>query len=90
MLSLGYAQTSRRDWLRKGELTRALADFNQAVALNPHEGFLLCSRGLAYLRLNQLEEAAKDFARCRELGGTLMPEVEQELQAVRKRQQPEQ
>ncbi len=36
----------------------------------------LAARGATYLRLGRLGEAERDFARCRELGGSLTPQIE--------------
>ncbi|MFI5346179.1 MAG: tetratricopeptide repeat protein [Elusimicrobiota bacterium] len=39
-----------------------LTPLDEAVRLDPREGFLLCWRGEAYRRLGRLDEAARDFA----------------------------
>ena len=82
--------TRGKVWLQKGDLVRTLADFDKAVIINPHEAYLLCSRGLVLIQMNRLEEAERDCARCRELGGTLTPEAEQLLQRARQQRNPKQ
>jgi Flp pilus assembly protein TadD len=65
-----------RVWFNKGDLKRALEDFDQALQLNPRFVDALAGRGATYLRLGRVAEAERDFARCRELGGGLTPEIE--------------
>jgi Tfp pilus assembly protein PilF len=43
------------------------------------------NRGLAWLMQDRLAEAEADFAKCRELGGTIKPKTEQLLREARER-----
>lgn len=70
-----------------GDLQAALADFNQALAINPRLADAYHNRVLAFLSLNQLPEAEADFARYRALGGTIQAEVEQFWREVKARHQ---
>jgi Flp pilus assembly protein TadD len=72
-----------RAWFARGDLTRALADFDQALQLNPRFAEALAARGATYLRLGRVAEAERDFTRCRELGGSLTPEIERLRRAVK-------
>jgi Flp pilus assembly protein TadD len=66
--------------LAEGEkFARAIADFDQALKLNPHLVNTWANRGLAFLMDGRLDEAERDIARSRELGGKINPLVEKLL-----------
>lgn len=44
-----------------GQLSAAIVDFNQAIALNPHDGDTFYNRGLAQQALRQFEKAIADY-----------------------------
>jgi Tfp pilus assembly protein PilF len=75
-------------WFANLDGERAAADLTQAIKLNPTLMEAWCSRVHAYLLLNRLEEAERDCLRCRELGGTIKPEMEQLLRAARQKRKP--
>lgn len=70
-------------WYVMQDFAQAIADLNQALQLNPDLADVYGSRGLAWLMQNKLAEAEADFARCRAMGGTLKPAMEQLLGATR-------
>jgi tetratricopeptide (TPR) repeat protein len=72
-------------WMAKQEVTRAMADFDQAIKLDPRFVEAYHNRGIAYLMIEKLPEAEADFARCRALGGTLSADVEQLRREVKAR-----
>ena len=79
-LDAGDAQA----WLTRGvvrgfelDYPGALADFNQTIKLAPRLAQGWHNRAVTLLRLDRLEEAEADFARVRELGGSIKPEAEQ-------------
>jgi tetratricopeptide (TPR) repeat protein len=74
-----------RVWFSRGEYTRALADFDQALQLNPRFAVALAGRGVTYLRAGRLTEADADFARCRTLSGSLPPYAEAAWRAAQER-----
>ena len=69
----GVWDNRARVWFSQGEFTRALEDFDQALRLNPRFAAALAGRGVTRLRLGQVTEAERDFARCREISGDLPP-----------------
>src|SRR5438270_81590 len=44
-----------------GDFTRALADCNEAIKLEPNETVPLGSRGFVYLKMAKIDEALSDF-----------------------------
>ena len=70
---------------QRGELDRAIAEFDKAIELNPRLADTYGNRGLAWLMLGNLAKAQADFARCRALGGTLTPEAERFLREIKRR-----
>ncbi len=48
-------------FLRNGEIDAAVAEFTDAIALDPGSARAYCNRGLAYLEGNHLDEAIEDF-----------------------------
>jgi hypothetical protein len=48
-------------YAKKGDLDRAIADFDQALRLDPDSTFALNNRGAAYARKGQYSEAIADF-----------------------------
>lgn len=59
----------------QGDFAQAIADFDEALKLNPRMADSYCSRGNAWQARDQLAEAEADFKRCRALGGTPEPEA---------------
>jgi Flp pilus assembly protein TadD len=51
-------------WAARGDLARALSDFDRALELNPHFADAYAQRGLARLRRGDEAGAARDFAQC--------------------------
>ena len=47
----------------KGELDRALADFNRALEINPRDAFTYINRGNVYNATGDLNQAIADFSR---------------------------
>ena len=50
------------------EPSRAIADFSEAIRLNPKYAKAYNNRGLAYKEKGQLDKANQDFAKAKELG----------------------
>jgi tetratricopeptide (TPR) repeat protein len=48
-------------YAKKSQYDRAIADFNQAIRLDPDSIFALNNRGAAYARKGQLDDAIADF-----------------------------
>lgn len=65
----------------KGEYSRAVAEYREAIRLKPHYPFLYCNLGLLLHRLNRLEEARRTYIRAIEE----FEEQEAELQLRRDR-----
>ena len=59
---------------------RAIADFDQALKLNPRLATTWANRGLALLMQGLIEEAEQNFARCKELGGRINSAAEELFQ----------
>ena len=53
--------------MRKGDLAHAIADFDQAVAVNGGQAKFYVSRGLAYRDKRDLDRAIADFSKAIEL-----------------------
>ncbi len=53
--------------IRKGEYEAALMEFNQAIRTNPRYAKAYSDRGVAYSKLNKLDEAVQDFSKAIEL-----------------------
>jgi tetratricopeptide (TPR) repeat protein len=68
------AQTRPSDWLlsglekvRKRDFQGAIADYTQALKLDPEYEKAYYNRGLAYLDIGELEQAVNDFSRTLQL-----------------------
>ena len=48
--------------MKLGQYDKAVADFNEAIRLNPTEAEHYFKRGLAYKELRELEKASNSFA----------------------------
>ena len=48
-------------YMREGNFDGAIADFNEAIKLEPDNPFLYCKRGMAYKNKNRCELAVADF-----------------------------
>jgi tetratricopeptide (TPR) repeat protein len=46
---------------------KAIADYNQAIRLNPNQAIAFCNRGFSWERKNDLQHALADFKKCSEL-----------------------
>ena len=51
----------------KGDLKRAVADYNKAITLNPKDGDFYINRGVAYLAIKEFDLAIKDESKAIEL-----------------------
>src|SRR5262249_20139860 len=56
-------------YLAHAETDRALADYDQAIRLNPKPAWHYHNRGLAHARKEQWDRAIADFAKAKELAG---------------------
>ncbi|GAH51364.1 unnamed protein product, partial [marine sediment metagenome] len=45
----------------KGEIHKAIGDYNQAIKMDPNDASAYALRGLAYKKIGKLEKAKKDF-----------------------------
>ena len=50
-------------WGMKGDLDRAIADFDRAIELDPHEASFFRNRGLAWSRKGNQARAGSDYDR---------------------------
>jgi tetratricopeptide (TPR) repeat protein len=75
-------------WFAKGDFRRAIADYDQALKLDPRLAGAYCSRGVTWLAQGKPAEAEADIARCRSLGGAPKPEAEALLRELKGRRAP--
>jgi tetratricopeptide (TPR) repeat protein len=75
-------------WFAKRDLAQAIADYDQALKLNPDLADAYCSRGVTRLAQSNPAKAKADFAQCRALGGALKPEAEELLREMKMRRAP--
>jgi tetratricopeptide (TPR) repeat protein len=84
--SLVQAQTSRsasaisyynrgNTWYAKGELDRAIADYDLAIVFDPHNAKTYYNRGLARYDQKHLSAAIADFTRAIELNPAFCPHI---------------
>src|SRR5262245_51867990 len=59
-IALAYGRRAEA-YMRKGDLARAVADFDQAVAIDGSQARLYVGRGLAYRDQGKLDKAIGDF-----------------------------
>ena len=65
-VALAYGRRAEA-YMRKGDLARAVADFDQAVAIDGSQARLYVGRGLAYRDKGELDKAIGDFSKAIEL-----------------------
>jgi tetratricopeptide (TPR) repeat protein len=63
----------------KGDYEGALADYDQALALNPRYAEVYANRGVLRLWLKKTSEAEADFARCVALDPDMKSSLEQRI-----------
>jgi Flp pilus assembly protein TadD len=51
-----------------GQYKQAIQDYDEAIRLNPQDAEAYYVRGLIYGELGKSDEAARDFAKAKELG----------------------
>ena len=51
----------------KGDLDKALADYDKAIELNPNLELAYLARGVTYVDINEMTKAIKDFKKCLKL-----------------------
>src|SRR4051812_46004497 len=61
-MAVSYAQ-SGENWAALGHLDRAIADFTEAIRLDPNRSSSYQARGYAFARKSMLDEAYADFTR---------------------------
>src|SRR6185312_15306912 len=60
--SLALAYVNRGvEWKAKGDLPRAIADYNEAIAQDAQQPAAYNSRGAAYASQNQFDQAIRDY-----------------------------
>ena len=57
---------------RKGDHDRAIADYNEAIRLDPKYALSFCNRGRTKLKINEASGNA-DIAKARELDASICP-----------------
>jgi Flp pilus assembly protein TadD len=75
----GYASVSR------GDLDRAISDYDKVIELSPHSAEAFYNRGIAYTTKGDPENAIADFIKVLELCGndtTLCQNAQQKLQQL--------
>ena len=55
---------------RKGEHDKAIAEYTEAIRIDPNPAVAYFSRGIAYLIIDEKAKAAADIAKAKELGYT--------------------
>jgi tetratricopeptide (TPR) repeat protein len=75
-------------WKAKGDLARAIADYDQAIALNRNYAEAYAQRGLARLQQGKEVEAEKDFARCLELAPEMWASLAPRIKELKSKNQP--
>ena len=58
---------------RQGQGDRGIADYDEAIRLNPNSAIAFDNRGYAYRMLGQQARADADFAKARQLDPNLPP-----------------
>ena len=51
----------------KGDLNKAIADYDKAIELNPNLELAYLARGITYVDINEISKAVKDFKKCLKL-----------------------
>jgi tetratricopeptide (TPR) repeat protein len=67
----------------KGEMLKAIEDFNHALELNPKLAWSYCNRGLVKVLMGNESEAQKDFGECLRLKPELKTELDQKIDLAR-------
>jgi len=67
-------------YARKGELDKAIADFDKAIELDPNFEEAYCNRGVAYVQKGEVEKAISDLEKCIELSDD--PELVEKVQEL--------
>jgi tetratricopeptide (TPR) repeat protein len=64
-----YAYNNRGNlFLKKGDLTDAINDYNRSIAIDPNFGEAYMNRAVAYFQQGKLNESKSDIDRARQLG----------------------
>lgn len=61
-------------YYNQGNLTKALSDYNQAIAINPHYAQVYYNRAVIYYKLKEYERAWEDVNKMEALGVIINPE----------------
>jgi len=69
-------------WYYERELSRAVADFNMAIKINPGHALAYANRGLTELVQRRWKEANADFDQCLKLDPSLKPMLEDRIKAI--------
>ena len=64
----GALLRSRQHYLKKGDFDKAIADFSEAIRLNPKLTLAYWGRGSAYQNKGEVAKAEEDFAQAKRLG----------------------
>jgi tetratricopeptide (TPR) repeat protein len=54
--------------LKEGDNSNAIKTLNQAIAINPNHAAIYYNRGIAYERIQDYQNACKDWKKAKELG----------------------
>ena len=69
--------------MMKAKFDEAIADFSQAIELQPTRSISYMNRGLALTVRGRDEEAKKDFEKCLELDPTVKADLEQRIASAK-------
>ncbi len=81
-VALAYGRRGEA-YMRKGDLAHAIADFDQAVAIDGGQARFYVSRGLAYRDKRDLDRAIADFSKAIELELQVRRGLHQSLRRLR-------
>ena len=64
-------------------MAAAIADYSEAIRIDPDNAFAYANRGLARLLEGKLSQAESDFQRCLALKPELKPSLERQINEIK-------